>query len=57
MIEPITFQASLYGIRTTIDGGIRITLDIPESSSSIVKELLDAKQKVLNCAIVPTDDF
>jgi hypothetical protein len=51
--EAITFQATFGGMRTTVDGGVRITLDLVEVPSEIVKNLLDAKEKLLSCAIVP----
>lgn len=55
MGEPITFQATLVGIRTTVDSGTNVTFSIPETHSQAVKELFDAKRKILNCAIVLTD--
>jgi hypothetical protein len=52
-MDEITFVANIAGIRTTIDGGINITLSIPETDSDTVKKLLDARGKNLHCAMLP----
>lgn len=46
MSEAVEIGASvaiIYKIQTTIDGGARLTIDLPSVSSDLVKELLGMK--------------
>jgi hypothetical protein len=42
--KAITFQAQTYGIRTLIDGGVRLSLDIIGASPELVAALFSTKQ-------------
>ena len=49
----VAFLAVLNSVKTMVDGGIRITFDIPDGDSETVKKLLDSRQKNLHVAIIP----
>lgn len=53
MSEGLAFKAIIHRISTTVDGGIRVQLDIPETDSQVAKELLDLRGSVLSVGIVP----
>lgn len=46
----ITFRAEVYKVQTLVDGGIRLTLDLPEDAAEIMGELANCQQNgiVLN---------
>ena len=41
----IRFTASVYKVSTLIDGGIRLTLDLPETAIAQAAMLMEAKQQ------------
>ena len=41
----IRFPAFVYKVQTTIDGGIRLTLDLPETAIAQAAMLMEAKQQ------------
>lgn len=46
MTEPvIRFTAAVYKVQTTIDGGVRLTLDLPETAIAQAAMLMEAKQQ------------
>jgi hypothetical protein len=51
----IRFSAQVYKIQTTIDMGIRITLDMGEGDTDIAKKLMDIRRAggLLEIAAVP----
>lgn len=51
--DSIVFVCSISGIRTTVDGGVNVTLSVPQTDSETIKKLFDAMQKNLHCALVP----
>lgn len=38
-----TCEAVIDGIRTTVDGGVRITLDLSSNDNELIKSLMDIK--------------
>jgi hypothetical protein len=55
MIE-IVFVASISAIKTTVDGGINLTLSIPETDSETVKKLFDSRNQRIHCGLIPEPD-
>lgn len=53
MSEGITFSASLAGVRTTVDGGWRVTLDVPASEASSLLELAKLRDQAFSIGVVP----
>lgn len=53
-----TFDAQVASIKTMADGGLRLTLDLPESAIAAVAWLMEAKRgaKPLHVAVVVNDD-
>ena len=53
----IQFQAVVYKVQTLVDGGIRITLDLPESAIMQMAQLVECKQygKSLDFAVSLTE--
>jgi hypothetical protein len=51
--EGITFTATLNKAWTSIDGGWKVTFDIPESDSLSVLQLSQLRNTVLAVGIVP----
>lgn len=54
-VDGITFQAVLYRISTTVDGGWSITFHAPNNASGEVLKLGDVRDQVLQLAVIPTD--
>lgn len=56
MAEPINFVATVYKVQTTVDFGVRITLDIPENLIMQAALLMECKRMgvVLDISAVPT---
>jgi hypothetical protein len=52
MSAPIAFVASVSSVRTTLDGGIKVTLDIPESNLAEGMALMALRQRILKVSIV-----
>lgn len=48
----ITFVANIAGIKTTVDGGVNLTLSIPETDTETIKKLFDSRSKNLHVGIV-----
>jgi len=42
--DTIEFEAEVYKVQTLVDGGIRLTLDLPESGAEIMGELAICQQ-------------
>ena len=55
MSEPITFHATVNKVQTVVDGGWRVTLDVPESESASILELAKLREQVLGVAIAQED--
>jgi hypothetical protein len=53
MTEQISFQATFFKATTTVDGGLRISLDIPEHQAQIFVDLMKCQKRVLEVAIIP----
>ena len=55
--KTIRFSAQVFKIATTIDGGIRLTLDMGETDPNMVMALINAKQPgvILECACLAID--
>ena len=41
----IVFQATVYKVQTLIDGGLRITLDLPETAVPVAAMLMEIKRE------------
>lgn len=44
MAEPITFPAQVARIQTMADGGLRVTLDLPETAILAAAQLMECKR-------------
>lgn len=53
MNESISFQATFFKATTTVDGGLRISLDIPEHQAQVFVDLIKYQKRVLEVAIIP----
>jgi hypothetical protein len=55
----IKFQAEVSKVSTLADGGIRITLDLPETAIDTAKKLMEARQAgaLLEIAAVPVNIY
>lgn len=53
----ITFQAILNKITTTIDGGWRVSFDVPQSESEEVMKLSEKRDQNLQVAVVTSTDI
>ena len=51
----IRFRATVYKVQTLIDGGLRVTLDLPETAIGEATKLMECKRggAVLEVAAVP----
>ena len=56
-IEPILFKAQIIKVQTTVDGAIRLTLDLPETAIDVATKMMQAKQAgaILEIAAVPIE--
>lgn len=45
MADPITFPAIVAKVQTLADGGIRVTLDLPEQAIMAAAELMACKRE------------
>ena len=54
----IRFHAGVYKVQTLIDGGLRVTLDLPETAISEATKLMECKRggAVLEVAAVPIEE-
>ena len=41
----IRFQAAVYKVQTLVDGGIRVTLDLPETEIATAAMLMETRQQ------------
>lgn len=57
MADAITFTAEIYKVQTLVDGGLRVTLDLPETAIEAATKLMLCKQGggVLEIAAVPIE--
>lgn len=55
MADAITFSAQVFKVQTLVDGGLRVTLDLPESALDAVSLLMKCKREggLLEVAAVP----
>lgn len=55
--EAIRFQASVAQVKTMADGGLRLSLDLPESEIDTAAQMMKAKQAgaILEIALVFVD--
>ena len=44
MSDPIQFSAIVYKVQTLVDGGLRLTLDLPESAIEQAAALMECKR-------------
>jgi hypothetical protein len=42
--DAIQFGATIYKVQTLVDGGIRVTLDLPETAIAQATKLMQARQ-------------
>lgn len=60
MDEIITFDATVYKVATLADGGLRVTLDLPEDAIAQVAKLMECKRVGTNlrvgCAQLVVED-
>lgn len=45
MSEPITFTAAVYKVQTLVDGGLRVTLDLPETGLLAAASLMACQRQ------------
>lgn len=57
MSKPIIFDAVVFKVATLTDGGLRVTLDLPESAIPEVARLMECKRNetALRVAIAEQD--
>ena len=48
---PIDFDCTVSKIQTLVDGGIRVTLDLPEQATNTAKRLMDLRGFALRATI------
>lgn len=55
MPDPIEFQATIAKVQTLADGGIRLTLDLPETAVLQAAHLMEARRQVavVDASLVP----
>lgn len=52
-----TFSAIFNQVKTTVDGGWRVTLDVPRHESKAMSELAGMREQVLQVAVVISGDI
>jgi len=52
----IKFQATVEGVKTLVDGGIRITLDLPETAIDKAAMLMECKRQMIPLKIIAIAD-
>lgn len=55
--QGITFQAVFYKATTTVDGGWRVSFDVPETEAAQLLELAGLRGCVFQVACVPIDEM
>lgn len=55
MSDPIKFTATIAKVQTLADGGIRVTLDLPETAILAAAQLMTVRQQVgvVNAELTP----
>jgi ribonucleotide reductase alpha subunit len=55
MSKPIEFIASIHKVQTLVDGGIRLTLDMPETATLEMAQLAEIKlhKGIARVTVVP----
>lgn len=48
----IEFTATVYKVQTLVDGGLRVTLDLPESAIAEVAALMECKRQETSLRII-----
>ena len=43
--KAITFQAAVYKVQTLVDGGVRVTLDLPETAIMQMAQLAECQRQ------------
>lgn len=43
--ETINFKAQIYKVQTLVDGGLRITLDLPETALKQASQMIECKAR------------
>ena len=56
MADPITFQATVAKVQTLADGGLRVTLDLPEQAIMAAAELMACKREGIVLQVVCEPD-
>lgn len=53
----IKFTADVHQVKTLADGGIQVSLDLPETATEIARQLMDCRrnQVVLEVVILPRE--
>ena len=53
------FPATVYGVKTLADGGIRVTFDLPETESPMLTRLHELKRgdRYLRVVVYDNDEF
>ena len=54
--DSASFSATLYQIKTTIDGGWRITFDVPSSDAEEIMKLSKMMGSLLQLGAIKNDD-
>jgi len=53
----IEFSATVYKVQTLVDGGLRVTLDLPEQAIAQAALLMDCKRREVSLLVtVEADD-
>jgi hypothetical protein len=47
MVNKIIFSASVASVKTMVDGGIRITLDLPEQAIAQAAALMECRREMI----------
>lgn len=57
-IDAVTFDAVVYKVQTLVDGGLRVTFDLPESAIPQVSRLMEFKrtEQPLRVACAASED-
>lgn len=53
----IKFTADVHQVKTLADGGIQVSLDLPETATEVARKLMDCRrnQVVLEVVIMPRE--
>lgn len=56
-MKGISFNGQLFKITTTVDGGWRITIDVPQSELEAIMELSKCRDEAITVGIVSTSNM